>query len=39
VCKNCYSKGKSKPLGEDPYNSPVLTEIVDNYIKKVVEEI
>jgi DNA repair protein RecO (recombination protein O) len=39
VCKNCYSKGKSKPLGEDPYNSPVLTEIVDNYIKRIVEEI
>lgn len=39
VCKNCYSKGKSKPLGKDPYNSVVLTEIIDNYIKKVVEEI
>ena len=39
VCKNCYSKRNSKPLGEDPYNSSALTEIMDNYIKKVVEEI
>ena len=39
VCKNCYSKGNSKPLGDDPYNSPGLTKIMDNYIKRVVEEI
>ena len=39
VCKNCYSKGNSKPLGKDPYTSKVLTNILDNYIKKVVEEI
>jgi len=39
LCKNCYSKRNSKPLGPDPYNSAVLTEILDKYIKKVVEEI
>ncbi len=39
VCKNCYSKGNSKPLGKDPYGSLVLTEILDKYIRKVVEEI
>ena len=39
LCKNCYSKGNSKPLGKDPYTSPVLTQILDRYIKKVVEEI
>lgn len=39
LCKNCYSKGNSKPLGKDPYTSPVLTQILDKYIKKVVEEI
>ncbi len=39
VCKNCYSKGNSSPLGEDPYGSLVLTEIIDKYIKRVVEEI
>jgi DNA repair protein RecO (recombination protein O) len=39
LCKNCYSKGNSKPLGKDPYTSQVLTEILDKYIKKVVEEI
>ena len=39
VCKNCYSNRNSKPLGEDPYRSSVLTNTLDNYIKKVVEEI
>lgn len=39
VCKNCYSKGTSKPLGDNPYSSPLLTNILDRYIKKVVEEI
>jgi len=39
VCKNCYSKGNSKPLGDDPYGSVVLTEIIDKYIKRVIEEI
>jgi recombinational DNA repair protein (RecF pathway) len=38
VCKNCYSKGNKK-LGSDPYGSSLLTGILDNYIKKVVEEI
>ena len=39
VCKNCYSKGNSKPLGDEPYLSPTLTKALDKYIKKVVEEI
>ncbi len=39
VCKNCYSKGNSIPLGEDPYGSATLTEIIDKYVKRVVEEI
>ncbi|MHC1716391.1 MAG: DNA repair protein RecO [Candidatus Dojkabacteria bacterium] len=39
VCKNCYSKGKGKPLGENPYASSTLTRLLDRYIKKVVEEI
>lgn len=39
VCKNCYSKGNSKPLGKDPYSSEMLIKIMDKYIKKVVEEI
>lgn len=39
VCKNCYSKGNSIPLGDDPYGSSALTEIIDKYIKRVVEEI
>jgi DNA repair protein RecO (recombination protein O) len=39
VCKNCYSKGNSKPLGKDPYNSKVLTDMLDRYIKRIVEEI
>jgi DNA repair protein RecO (recombination protein O) len=39
VCKNCYSKGNSKPLGKEPYRSDILTNTLDKYIKKVVEEI
>lgn len=39
VCKNCYSKGNSSPLGKNPYGSAQLTEIIDKYIRKVVEEI
>jgi DNA repair protein RecO (recombination protein O) len=39
VCKNCYSKGNGKPLGDDPYSSLLLTRTLDRYIKKVVEEI
>lgn len=39
VCENCYSKGKNKLLGDDPYSSQILTKIVDKYVKKVVEEI
>lgn len=39
VCKNCYSKGNCKPLGMNPYSSKVLTEALDRYVRKVVEEI
>ena len=39
VCKNCYSKGSAKPLGEKPYASVIFTRALDRYIKKVVEEI
>ena len=39
VCKNCYSKGSAKPLGEKPYSSVLFTRALDRYIKKVVEEI
>jgi DNA repair protein RecO (recombination protein O) len=39
VCKNCYSKGNNKPLGDKPYSSLVLTNMLDKYIKKIVEEI
>jgi DNA repair protein RecO (recombination protein O) len=39
VCKNCYSIQKAKPLGDKPYESKVLTNALDKYIKKVVEEI
>jgi len=39
VCKNCYSKGNGKPLGDNPYSSLILTRALDRYIKKVVEEI
>lgn len=39
ICKNCYSKGNGKPLGDKPYSSLILTQSLDRYIKKVVEEI
>ncbi len=39
VCENCYSKGNAKPLGENPYQSLVLTNTLDRYVRKVVEEI
>lgn len=39
VCKNCYSRGRDKPLGEKPYQSKVLTNALDEYIKRIVEEI
>lgn len=39
VCKNCYSKGNSKLLGEKPYNSLILTNAIDKYVKRVVDEI
>lgn len=39
VCKNCYTKYGGKSLGELPYESKVLTESLDYYIKRIVEEI
>jgi len=39
VCKNCYSKGNGKPLGEKPYSSKILTDSLDRYVRRIVEEI
>ena len=39
VCKNCYTEYGGKPLGELPYESKVLSDALDFYIKKIVEEI
>ena len=39
VCKNCYTRYGGKPLGKLPYESKVLTDALDYYIKKIVEEI
>lgn len=39
VCKNCYSIGNGKALGKYPYESKVLTDALDKYIRKIVEEI
>jgi DNA repair protein RecO (recombination protein O) len=39
VCKNCYSKGRGKPLGDSPYRSQILTNSLDNYVRRVVDEI
>ena len=39
VCKNCYSKGRGKPLGGNPYGSQLLTNSLDAYVRRVVEEI
>jgi len=39
VCKNCYSKGNGKPLGENPYSSKILTDTLDRYVRRIVEEI
>ena len=39
VCKNCYSKGNGKPLGEGPYSSKILTDALDRYVRRIVEEI
>lgn len=39
LCENCYTKYGGKPLGGQPYESKVLTEALDYYIKKIVEEI
>ncbi len=39
LCKNCYSKERGYSLGDDPYVSSDLTKCLDQYIKKIVEEI
>lgn len=39
VCENCYSKENAKPLGSNPYASQLLTNTLDRYVRKVVEEI
>ena len=39
ICKNCYSKSSGYPLGDDPYASRSLTKRLDEYVKKVVDEI
>lgn len=39
ICKNCYSKSNGYPLGDDPYASMNLTRRLDEYVKKVVDEI
>jgi len=39
VCKNCYSKGNGKPLGDSPYSSKILTDALDRYVRRIVEEI
>jgi len=39
VCENCYSNGRGKPLGNNPYASQILTNALDVYVRRVVEEI
>jgi DNA repair protein RecO (recombination protein O) len=39
LCKNCYSKRGGKPLTDMPYLSDILTNSLDKYIKRIVEEI
>ncbi|HKM20058.1 MAG TPA: DNA repair protein RecO [Candidatus Dojkabacteria bacterium] len=39
VCENCYTKYGGSPLGPLPYESTVLTETLDSYIKKIVDGI
>jgi len=39
LCKNCYSKGNGKPLMDKPYSSKVLTDALDRYVRRIVEEI
>ena len=39
ICKNCYSKGRGKPLGNSPYRSQILTNSLDSYVRRVVDEI
>lgn len=38
-CKNCYSKRGGFPLGDSPYTSTHLVKSLDEYIKRIVEEI
>ena len=39
VCEDCFKIGKGNNLGENPYESIMLTNSLDNYIKRIVEEI
>ena len=39
LCKNCYSKRGGKSLTDKPYLSEILTNSLDKYIKRIVEEI
>lgn len=39
LCKNCYSKKGGVPLTDSPYTSAHLIKSLDEYIKRIVEEI
>jgi DNA repair protein RecO (recombination protein O) len=40
LCKNCYSKsGNSYRLGKNPYVKNSFTQVLDIYVKRIVEEI
>lgn len=39
ICDKCYIKGRGKPLGDNPYGSALLTNALDKYIKRIIEEI
>jgi DNA repair protein RecO (recombination protein O) len=39
VCNNCHSTKGGELLGSKPYESSILTNALDRYVKRVVEEI
>lgn len=40
LCKNCYSKVRSSyELGENPYGKGFFTQALDEYVRRVIEEI
>ncbi|MDD4382512.1 MAG: DNA repair protein RecO C-terminal domain-containing protein, partial [Candidatus Dojkabacteria bacterium] len=39
LCKNCYSKRGGKSLTNKPYLSKTLTDSLDKYVRRIVEEI